>query len=120
MPSDSRNYFVVSNFEPSAALSGVGEKLGEIPTDIESGKITLRFGRRPYAVPLIPFAKARQRKISDKFQFLFQAYEPWAVFYAIGIQDTGDLRNVVRFGVKIRLVNHPTAAIASAFPETSY
>lgn len=115
------NDLVISEFEPSSsALSDVGQKLGDTASDIGSGKISLRIGRKPTALPLIPFAKANGKPISSSFQALLTSYEPWVIFYSIGIQDTGDLRSVVRFGLTTRLLNQPTAGVVSVFPETQY
>lgn len=118
--SESEDYLVLSDFEPSSrALQGVGVTLGESDADVGLGRIQLRIGRRPRAIPLIPLARRGGKKIDDAYHLLLRAYEPWIVFYTVGIQDTGDWRNVARFGLRVRLVDQPTAAVAAVFPESS-
>jgi hypothetical protein len=44
--------------------------------------------------------------------------EYWVIIYSIGIQDTGSLRNIARFGLKVRLSAEQRARVISVFPET--
>jgi hypothetical protein len=70
-------------------------------------------------VPLVPLAKLAGKKISDDFHLLLRAYEPWIVVYTIGIQDTGDWRNVSRFGLKVELLEQQSAGVVTVFPEST-
>lgn len=118
---ESNDFLVMSDFVPdSPALSGVGLTLGEGDnSDVALGRISLRIGRRPRAIPLVPLARRSGKTISDDFHLLLRAYEPWIMFYTIGIQDTGDWRNVARFGLKVQLMDQPSAGVAAVFPESS-
>lgn len=91
---------------------------GDDPYDLKRGRITLRIGRRPYAIPLTSISRASGQQASDEYADVLSAYEYWAILYSIGIQDTGDWRNIIRFGLTVRLQESTDARVASVFPET--
>jgi len=86
--------------------------------DIDSGRLSLRIGRRPLAIPLRTVNKNLRRHASDTYSRVLSTLEYWVIMYSIGIQDTGDWRNIARFGLKVSLSTEQRARVISVFPET--
>lgn len=104
----------------SPTLAKLGKTLGSRPDegDIDTFRLRLRIGRRPFAVPLQGINRSMKRKASNQYSTLLSSLEYWMIVYSIGIQDEGDWRNVVRFGLKVRLPDQEMIRVISVFPET--
>jgi hypothetical protein len=103
-------------------LSGLNAEMGGEPAadegEIISHRLRLRVGRCPDALPLRTLTKLKQRDFAEEYRPVLRGFEPWVVFYSVGIQDSGAFFTVARFGLRVRLLDKPRASVRSVFPET--
>jgi hypothetical protein len=103
-------------------LSGLYETMGGQRAadegEIIRHRLHLRVGRCPDALPLRALTLLKQTDFAEEYRPVLRGYEPWVVFYSVGIQDSGAFFTVARFGLRVRLLDKPRASVRSVFPET--